>query len=155
MKKWVAGARNSDFVQKSSRPRRWWPHVPQNHLAWVKIRLLLSSMEFWFHYFIKQIVTKLLICAKPFYWELDCNGVMNESFPAGDHNLLEKAKAVQHYRNTLKGDAQTPRGGGERPRKSPLPDTQPKLQFSRQSGIMGRSQVWMLRNLGSVSPLAT
>lgn len=108
-------------------------------------------MEFWFHYFIKQIVTKLLICAKPFYWELDRNGVMNESFPAGDHNLLEKAKALQHYRNTLKGDAQTPRGGVERPRKATLPDTQPKLQFSKQSGIMGRSELWMLRNLGSVS----
>ena len=27
------GERKSDFIQKASRPRRWWTRVPKNHLA--------------------------------------------------------------------------------------------------------------------------
>ena len=33
----VAGTRNSYFIWKAGRLRRWWTHVPKNHLAWVRI----------------------------------------------------------------------------------------------------------------------
>ena len=38
IERWVAGARKSDFIQKASKPRRWWTRVPKNHLAWVRIQ---------------------------------------------------------------------------------------------------------------------
>ena len=31
------GTRNSYFIWKAGRLRRWWTHVPKNHLAWVRI----------------------------------------------------------------------------------------------------------------------
>ena len=33
-----AGAGNSDFIWEESKLRRWWTHVPKNHLAWVRIQ---------------------------------------------------------------------------------------------------------------------
>ena len=35
LKKLVVEARNNDFIQKTSKPRRWWTSIPVNHLAWV------------------------------------------------------------------------------------------------------------------------
>ena len=34
----VVGARIRDFIWKAGRLRRWWTHVPKNHLAWVRIQ---------------------------------------------------------------------------------------------------------------------
>ena len=34
----TAGAGNSDFIWEDSKPRRWWTHVPKNHLAWIRIQ---------------------------------------------------------------------------------------------------------------------
>ena len=36
IKRCVAGVRNSDFIQKISRLKRWWISVPKNHLTWVR-----------------------------------------------------------------------------------------------------------------------
>ena len=38
MERRVVGARNSNFIQKSSRPRRWWTCVSKNHLTQVRIQ---------------------------------------------------------------------------------------------------------------------
>ena len=34
----LLGARNSNFIQKASRRRRWWTSVPKNHLTSVRIQ---------------------------------------------------------------------------------------------------------------------
>lgn len=51
----------------------------------------------------------------------------HDFFPAGNHSVSEKAEALQHYRDTLKGDAQTTQRGVEGPRKATLPDTHHSL----------------------------
>ena len=43
IERWVVGTRNGNFIQKASRPRRWWTNVPKNHLAWVWV--LVSIVE--------------------------------------------------------------------------------------------------------------
>ena len=51
----------------------------------------------------------------------------HDFFPAGKK---EKAEALQHNRDTLKGDVQTTQRGAEGPRRATLPDTQPQPRFS-------------------------
>ena len=49
----VVGARNSDFIQKARRPKRWWTTVPKNYLCWVRIRvsftqkICVASLQIW------------------------------------------------------------------------------------------------------------
>lgn len=38
-----AGTRNSDFIGKAIRPRRWLTSVPENHLTWVGIQASFIS----------------------------------------------------------------------------------------------------------------
>ena len=38
IKRHVVGERDSDFIQKASKPRRWWTSVPKNHLTQVRIQ---------------------------------------------------------------------------------------------------------------------
>lgn len=39
IKRWVVGARKSDFTQKTGRPRRCSPYAASSHLAWVGTRV--------------------------------------------------------------------------------------------------------------------
>ena len=41
IERWVVGGRNSGFIWKTSRPRRWWTSAPKNHLARVRIQASL------------------------------------------------------------------------------------------------------------------
>ena len=38
IEKQVVGTRKNDFIQKASRPERWWAQAPKNHLSWVRIQ---------------------------------------------------------------------------------------------------------------------
>ena len=38
MERQVVMARNSDFIWKAGRPRRWWTSVPKNHLTQLRIQ---------------------------------------------------------------------------------------------------------------------
>ena len=55
-------------------------------------------------------------------------------FPAGGHSVSEKAEALHHDRDTLKGEVQTTQRGVEGPRKATLPHTQPQPRFEKIRG---------------------
>ena len=43
----VVGVRNSNFIQKASRPRRWWTSIPKNHITgvWIQTSFILRGEE--------------------------------------------------------------------------------------------------------------
>ena len=92
IKRW-GEARNSDFIQKASRLKRWWTSVPKNHPNQVRIwvSFILKGERMWL------VVANFLVLARP--WR-GCNSFC--SWPCrSDHDVLVNLCVLQLFISIL------------------------------------------------------